>query len=158
MEIKILYKPGMSSRAIAREPETCSCFTYGWIPGLYSSTRSVIFDSRGARDINEIMEIHSLLKTVLWKWHEPISIDVTASPGLPLLGPVPAQTPSHYSSPVSPGDRCIVRSDWHAGEVQCHLNLSGRIHHGAIPGQDGIKVGAEPLALGISVRLRAVCA
>ncbi len=59
MEIKILHKQGMSSRAIAREwgspaiplnvicrqnlsrqkyAATCCCFTPGWIPGLYSSS------------------------------------------------------------------------------------------------------------------------
>ncbi|ABD51650.1 putative vagD (plasmid) [Escherichia coli] len=39
------------------------------------------------------------------------------------------------------GYRRVVRTDRRAGETQCHLNLRGRIHRGAVPRQDGI----EPL-------------
>lgn len=42
-----------------------------------------------------------------------------------------------------PGNRRVVRADRRPGEAQRHLNLRGRIHRGAVPGQDGIEAGAE---------------
>src|SRR5690606_3356013 len=42
-----------------------------------------------------------------------------------------------------PGDRRVVGAYRRTGEAQRHLYLRGRIHRGAVPGQDGIEAGAE---------------
>ncbi|MNN60431.1 hypothetical protein D3C81_1756140 [compost metagenome] len=41
------------------------------------------------------------------------------------------------------GNRRVVRTWRRPGQTQRHLNLRGSIHRGAVPGQDGVKAGAE---------------
>jgi hypothetical protein len=70
-------------------------------------------------------------------------------PILPAPGPAPVQTPHIIRHQYGASRNCmsgngrVVRADRRAGHAQRHLNLSGRIHRGAIPGQDGIEAGAE---------------
>jgi len=49
-----------------------------------------------------------------------------------------------------PGNRRVDRADRRPGETQRHLNIGGRIHRSAVPGQDGIEAGRE----GVSQMLR----
>ncbi|MBP2170789.1 hypothetical protein J2125_003981 [Erwinia toletana] len=41
------------------------------------------------------------------------------------------------------GNGRVVRATRRAGSGQCGFDFCGRVHRGPIPGQDGVKSGAE---------------